>query len=224
MLNCYLVMKNKFFILFILVFAITTSAFSQICTLKLVGRSAITGTFIEATDTTITLIVDGSVNETPVTMPAYRLEGGRLPHGVHFVVQEGKIVKISKEEAKSLKKQNKEAKVQNKVLDVQKATAPANPNYMIGKALKTSGATALGVGVPCLAAGLATCIAGNVMPVSKYGTGLTTKSNLMEASYYLLPIGASLTIVGIPLHIGGKKIMDLNVNYTGNGAGLTMKF
>ena len=217
-------MKNKFIILFVLTLAFATSVLSQECTLKLIGRSAISGTFVEATDTTITLIVDGTINEMPVTMPASRMEGGKLPHGVHFVVRDGKIVQISKEEAKLQKKQNKEAKVQNKVLDVQKATAPANPNYMIGKALKTSGATALGVGVPCLAAGLATCIAGNVMPVSKYGTGLTTKSNLMEASYYLLPIGASLTIVGIPLHIGGKKIMDLNVNYTGNGAGLTMKF
>ena len=205
-------------------FAVVTNAYSQSCTLKLIGRSAITGTFVEATDTTVTLIVDGTLNDIPVTMPASRIESGKLPHGVHIVVKDGKIVQISKEEAKLLKKQNKEAKVQNKGTDTQMAVSPSDPNYIIGKALKTSGSTALGIGVPCLAAGLATCIAGNVMYVSKYGTGLTTKSNLLEASYILLPIGASLTIVGVPLYIGGKKIMDLNVNYTGTGAGLALRF
>jgi len=60
------------------------------------------------------------------------------------------------------------------------------------------------------------------MYVSKYGTGLVTKSQLLESSYYLLPIGASLTIVGIPIYVEGKKIMDLNFGYTGNGLGVTM--
>lgn len=94
-------------------------------------------------------------------------------------------------------------------------------NVQLGIALKTSGDVALGVGVPCLAAGLACVIAGHTAHGSLLDLTIT---NVKEAGYYLMPIGASLTIIGIPLHIHGKKIMEMNINYTGNGAGLALKF
>lgn len=96
-------------------------------------------------------------------------------------------------------------------------------NVQLGTALKTSGDVALGVGVPCLAAGLACVIACHTMPVYREST-TATRFKVQEAGYYLMPIGASLTIIGIPLHIHGKKIMEMNINYTGNGAGLALKF
>ena len=37
---------------------------------------------------------------------------------------------------------------------------------------------------------------------------------------YTFGNGASLTITGIPLFVKGKQIMEMKVNYTGNGAGL----
>ena len=166
----------------------------------------IQGTLIDASDSTITFLVEGALQ--PLTIPASRIKSGTLPHKGKIYVQEGKVIIQTGDDIKT----------------AQQKEIVGNPNYALGKAMKVSGVTSLCVGIPCLAAGLATCIAGNVSYVSKYGTGLTTKAQLLEASYYLLPIGASLTIVGIPLYVKGKEIMDLNVNYTGNGVSLTMNF
>ena len=49
-------------------------------------------------------------------------------------------------------------------------------------------------------------------------------SRLASAGICLAAIGGTLTVVGIPLHIHGKKIMTMNVNYTGNGAGVALQF
>lgn len=43
------------------------------------------------------------------------------------------------------------------------------------------------------------------------------------AGYILMPMGGALTVVGIPLYIKGNK-MTMNVNYTGNGAGIAFNF
>lgn len=103
-------------------------------------------------------------------------------------------------------------------------------NIAIGEAFEITGITALSIGVPCLAAGLSCCIAGHLLPLETnyygipYASDLAIRTRCLESSYYLFGIGASLTIVGIPLYVHGKKIMEMNINYTGNGAGLAFKF
>lgn len=199
-------MKNRVYFLIACAFAFAVNVSAQNCTLKMTTGQTMQGTLVDATDSTVTFLMEGAVQ--PLVVPASRIHSGTLPHKGKLLVHDGKVVILTAEDVKAAQ---------------HKKTAN-NPNYALGKAMKVSGATALGIGIPCLAVGLATCIAGNVMYVSKYGTGLTTKSQLLETSYYLLPIGASLTIVGIPLYVEGKKIMELNVNYTGNGVGLSMNF
>ena len=179
---------------------------AQNCTLIMTNGQILQGTLIDASDSTITFIMEGAIQA--FTIPASRIKSGTLPQKGKIYVQEGKVIIQTGEDLKI----------------VQKQEMVQNPNYTLGRVMKICGGTSLGMGVPCLAVGLATCIAGNVIGVSKYGTGLITKSQLLETSYYLLPIGASLTIVGIPLYVEGKKIMDLTINYTGNGVGLTMNF
>lgn len=93
-------------------------------------------------------------------------------------------------------------------------------NIAIGEAFEITGITALSIGVPCLAAGLSCCIAAYLLP----SYDLVIKTQCLNSSYYLFGAGASLTIVGIPLYVQGKKIMEMNINYTGNGAGLAFKF
>lgn len=201
-------MNCKFYLLIFCTLVFVTNASAQNCTLKTTSGQTMQGTLIDATDSTVTFLL----NETtqPLVLPASRIKSGTLPHKGKLLIEDGKIVIQTADDIKAARR---------KVI-------ANNPNYALGKELKVSGATSLGIGIPCLAAGLATCIAGNVMYVSKYSAAsdLTTKSQLLESSYYLLPIGASLTIVGIPLYVGGKKIMEVNVNYTGNGAGLSMNF
>ncbi len=109
---------------------------------------------------------------------------------------------------------------------------PANPNLVIGKALKSTGSTAIGVGVPCLVAGAVMWHLGlknTVGDMTSDPMDLTVDkamsgSRLASAGIFLAAIGGTLTVVGIPLHIHGKKIMTMNVNYTGNGAGVALQF
>ena len=98
---------------------------------------------------------------------------------------------------------------------------PSNPNEVIGRAFIKTGGVALGIGLPCFVAGLATCIAGNVNITP---SNVASKAACAEASYYLFGIGASLTIISIPLIVNGKRIAKMKFNYTGNGAGVALNF
>ena len=98
---------------------------------------------------------------------------------------------------------------------------PSNPNEVIGRAFLSTGGVALGIGLPCFVAGIATCVAGNVNVAT---SNIEQKANCVEASYYLFGVGASLTIISIPLIVHGRRIADMKVNYTGNGVGTTVNF
>ena len=101
------------------------------------------------------------------------------------------------------------------------STLPSNPNEVIGRAFLSTGGVALGIGLPCFVAGIATCVAGNVNVTT---SNIEQKANCVEASYYLFGVGASLTIISIPLIVHGRRIADMKVNYTGNGVGTTVNF
>lgn len=109
---------------------------------------------------------------------------------------------------------------------------PANPNLVIGKALKSTGSTAIGVGVPCMVAGAIMWHFGlkNTVgdmtsdPMNFTADKAMSGSRLASAGICLAAIGGTLTVIGIPLHIHGNKIMTMNLNYTGNGVGLAMQF
>jgi hypothetical protein len=124
--------------------------------------------------------------------------------------------------------------------DVQKTSGSANSslnsssyevyydiNYEIGEAFKVVGSSSIAIGVPCLASGTILMALGfsNV----RVGNGnaaeqLVLKSRLATAGSILFPIGASLTIVGVPLYIKGNEIIYLSLNYTGNGVGVGVEF
>ena len=135
-------------------------------------------------------------------------------------------------------------------VSMQAQTKAGDPNVSVGKALKNSGIISMSVGAPCVAAGLASLLYANLLPNPT--AGYTTSQALAEqnadlqymsvgeyvnrleayngkvraasnAGYLLTGAGAALTIIGIPLYCYGKK-MTLNVNYTGNGAGLALNF
>lgn len=112
---------------------------------------------------------------------------------------------------------------------LQYVTQPANPNEVIGKALKTTGNICMGIGVPALVAGTILVAVGNTSgsftwDATERANAALFRGKLATAGYVLMPFGAALTIVGIPLHVHGKRIGELHVNYTGNGAGLSLSF
>ncbi|MCQ2342991.1 MAG: hypothetical protein MJZ75_05845 [Paludibacteraceae bacterium] len=126
----------------------------------------------------------------------------------------------------------------------------SDPNQVIGEAMKTTGTVSLAVGVPCLAAGLASLMYANFLPnpvancttssqlatdkglelisVEEYNNQVrdfSKKTHAAEvAGYILTPLGGALTIVGIPLYVKGNKMLQLDVQYTGNGAGVAVNF
>lgn len=127
----------------------------------------------------------------------------------------------------------------------------SDPNQVIGEAMKTTGTVSLAVGVPCLAAGLASLMYANFLPnpvdncttnpqaaiadkglelisVEEYNNQVrdfSKKTHAAEvAGYILTPLGGALTIVGIPLYVKGNKMLQINVQYTSNGAGVALNF
>ena len=118
---------------------------------------------------------------------------------------------------------------------------PSDPNVVIGKAFKTAGGVSIGIGVPCMIAGTALIIAGkqkqkqsaeifasnkniSSSDILNYSKQSIKASGMYTAGCALLPVGAGFTIVGIPLFVNGKRIMNMNFNLTGNGAGVALQF
>lgn len=100
------------------------------------------------------------------------------------------------------------------------AVQAANPNVAIGKAFKSTGSVCIAIGVPTL-------VAGSILTVVGYRSGTLdplTRSGCVTAGCVLMPFGAALTVVGIPLYINGQRIADININYIGNGAGVSVNF
>jgi len=98
--------------------------------------------------------------------------------------------------------------------------APINetPGEVIGQAFQSTGAVALGIGFPATIFGIALIAYG----YSDAGGSAIAKSRCATAGLALTPVGAGLTIISIPLIVHGKRVSQLNLNYTGNGAGVSV--
>ena len=216
-------MKTKFFLLITCLLCTFVGVFAQTLELNTTTGQTLKGKFVQASDTSVTITLKGAGGEQDLVIPASRIIGGTFSNKDRLYVFDGKISILS----------------QNDMSKSRKQIVMGNPNVAIGRAIKNAGTVSMTIGIPCLAAGVATCIAGHIKNNTTIDTTDPTKAaedakaiadkeeskgKMKEASYYLLSTGSALTIVGIPLHICGKRIMELNVNYTGNGAGLALKF
>lgn len=197
-------MRKIILILMIGIVSCLTS-YAQDLKLKLTTGQTLVGTLAGATDSTVTIMMGDGENIKPLVVPASKIFTGKLPHNGSIIIHDGRVVLITRESIREQKK-SKECELYS------------NPHYAIGQALKKSGITALSIGVPCLAAGLATCIVGYTAKTSVESMGCAT------AAPYLLGAGAALTIVGIPLYVEGKKVLEFNITYSGNGTGIVMNF
>ena len=212
-------MKRILLILALAVSAIATFAQDPVKVTTSDGK-VISGYFVIGTDTTYTIkCTDHYItNKYGTDTITFRMADIRevYMYNKTFVPYEGKLV--AKKSVTS-KLGTEVAVVSNGQQSTIYTSKPGDPNYMIGKALKSTGSVALALGVPCL-------VTGSILMAVGYEADLDmiTKNQVVTASCILFPIGASLTIVGIPLYAHGKKIMTMNFNYTGNGVGLAMEF
>ena len=212
-------MKRILLILALAVSAIATFALDPVKVTTSDGK-VISGYFVIGTDTTYTIkCTDHYItNKYGTDTITFRMADIRevYMYNKTFVPYEGKLV--AKKSVTS-KLGTEVAIVSNGNQSSIYTSKPGDPNYMIGKALKSTGSVALALGVPCL-------VTGSILMAVGYEADLDmiTKNQVVTASCILFPIGASLTIVGIPLYAHGKKIMTMNFNYTGNGVGVAMQF
>jgi len=175
------------------------------------------GELLSHTDTTLT-VKDNYTFRTS-TIPAKLVESAKFSNGDCYVVEDGKFVLRTKAEIKAFAQAEEQKRM-------------GNPNYAIGKAMKQSGSFAIGFGVPCLLTGTILCIVGNKGPktedykdvtsiekalnVGKKYTYMTTAGCILAGS------GSALTLVGIPLVVKGKKIMQMQLQVSENGAGVAI--
>lgn len=209
-------MKKLFFLLVTLVTVVNLNA--ERCSVLKVGKYWENRCeFVSMTDTTVTLI-EGQ-DSIATTYFAWEISELYLPLSKQrYSSFKGKF--YSYDELEEARAQEYEAYRRQR--DLMKAN---NPNYAVGQAMRSVAKGSLIVGIPSLIAG--TILLG-------YGEGMLNKkptskdikkySDCATAGMILFPIGASLTIVGIPLSIEGKELMRLNINYTGNGAGLSLEW
>ena len=225
-------MKRILLILALAVSAIATFALDPVKVTTSDGK-VISGYFVIGTDTTYTIkCTDHYItNKYGTDTITFRMADIRevYMYNKTFVPYEGKLV--AKKSVTS-KLGTEVAVVSNGQQSTIYTSKPGDPNYMIGKALKSTGGVAIGIGVPCAVAGAILLAAGKSAEKSLYNPDnvslnlkdIKSSSDLQLAGCILLPLGASLTIVGIPLYAHGKKIMTMNFNYTGNGVGVAMQF
>jgi len=206
-------------IFFTIVCAVSAQSVTKISTLD--GRQ-FTGHIVSSNDYVITLQIIENVEtfqkkygSDTISIDTRDIESLYID-GREYVKYDGRFVSKSV----AIAKQKEKEKIKEQQLFKRMAS---DPNLAIGNALKTTGLITLWTGVPCLVAGVSCLTAGHTMKINNV-SDVQIISDLLESSYILMPVGSSLTIVGIPLYIYGKKIMEMNVNYNGNSVGLTMNF
>lgn len=225
-------MKRLFFIITILFAAIALHAQYTINVVTNDGR-LIRGYLLNGTDSTITIKCTDNL--------IIKKFGEVLDFKMNCDVREVKL--FDPASGRLISKSTPKTWVMPEVIvdNPRASSKPSDPNIVIGKAFKTAGGVSIGIGVPCMIAGTALLVAGN-QKIKQSAEILAGKNNISNsdlvnyneqsingsgmytAGCALLPVGAAFTIVGIPLYVSGKKIMNMNFNYTGNGLGVTMQF
>lgn len=212
-------MKKFLFILMAFV-ATTFSALAATVTVTFNNGQNMEGQLVNLTDTTLVLrAYYAATGDKEITILPERVKYFHISGIGRYNVEEGKFVPDAKAQAK-LEKTRGEREAHAKLV----SERAANPNLVIGNALKKTGGVCMGIGIPSAIVGAILVGVGNSGTDSKDVSKLKTKANCAAAGYVLLPMGAALTIVGIPLNVHGKRIAEMNINYTGNGAGVSVNF
>ena len=173
-----------------------------------IANSSIEGRILSFSDTLVVM--------EPKLAPGQTLE--LTPEKVDRFIVSG-IGKYYSEGGKFVPDKKTQTKLEKTQLsEIERAYGVNGLNERIANAFKATGDVCMGIGIPSL-------IAGSVL----VGIGATAKdlkinSNCTTAGIVLLSSGAALTIVGIPLHVHGKRIGEFNFNYIGNGAGVSITF
>ena len=209
-------MKKIFLLLALLVTSISFVFANEDIILRHVDGNLYRGILITSTDSTLTI----SISYTNEEMTFFHSDIVRARIGQYAYIQKnGVLTRVSEKEYRA---DYNASKMQDEmaVNDGMKKKIN-NLYYMTGDALTSAGNTALSIGIPSLLTGGALLIIGNL---KSSNMDHLTQARCATAGYVLMPFGGALTIVGFPLIIKGKQLMEIDFNYTGNGAGMTVHF
>ena len=211
-------MKKILLLLALLVTSISFVFANEDIILRHVDGNLYRGILITSTDSTLTI----SSSYTNEEMTFFHSDIVRARIGQYTYIQKnGVLTRVSEEEYRAdynASKMQDEMAVNN---GLKKKKNINNLYYMTGDALTSAGKTALSIGIPSLLTGGALLIIGNL---KSSNMDYFTQAGCATAGYVLMPFGGALTVVGIPLIIKGKQLMEIDFNYTGNGAGMTVHF
>lgn len=207
-------MKKILFVLLAILATVVTAQAAKVSVAFTNGQT-MEGTLISMSDTAITLVPSNALDHKEVLVMPSRVKNFFISGIGRYIVVDGKFVPTAQTQAKLDKMQE------------QAIMTAADPNQVIARAFKTTGDVCLSIGIP-------SAVLGTILVAYGYSDTNTSAANAAEtmikksqcaaAGFVFLPMGAALTIVGVPLHLHGKKIGQLNVNYTGNGAGMSFNF
>ena len=216
---------KKILLVLVAIFALTISAFAVTVNVTFNHGNNMEGQLVDLNDTALVIrAYFSATGDKELTIHPDRVNYFYISGIGRYNVVDGKFVPDAKAQAKLAKKQAENAAHAQIVSE-----RAANPNLVIGNALKKTGSVCLGVGIPSLLVGTILVAYGTTGTVDLPKTvedaeKNATKGKCATAGCVLLPMGVALTIVGIPLNVHGKRIAEMNINYTGNGAGLSFNF
>lgn len=216
---------KKFLLILLACVATTITALAANVTVTFNNNQNMEGELINLTDTSLVIrAYYAATGNKELTIYPERVKYFNISGIGRYNVEDGKFVPSEKAKAK-LEKTRVERQAHAQLV----SERAANPNLVIGNALKKTGGVCMGIGIPSAIVGAILVGVGNSGvdtsgKADEVAAKAKTKANCAAAGYVLLPMGAALTIVGIPLNVHGKRIAEMNINYTGNGAGLSFNF
>lgn len=212
-------MKKLILTFFTIIICVTSSQAEEYEVFTTDGKKY-TGELVERTESSITLYNRYTLQKT--CFLSSEIVEATSAQGSRFVVEGGRIVGLSYEDRLIRQKQAEKSRM-------------GDPNYAIGKAFKSSGSIALGVGVPCFVLGTILYACGvsysPSISLNKSSEDLFTETNRVikesktasdcaTTGVIFMSMGGAMTIMGIPLYVHGKRIMDLSLQVSENGAGV----
>lgn len=219
---------KRFFILFLVAILADTTviAYDGYASIHTRDNRHYSGRTIEMTDSVLTIRLDKSfaLKKIQISTISYGIIGNS-----YLISKDGVLIEVAREtynNAIQAIASGKEPIIQKKpekvAIDWEKYAK--DPNYTIGKAIQTSGAVGLSIGVPSLAVGAF------LRGLSERETKdndihkMEVNGRLKEAGNYLMGVGASLTIISIPLYVGGKHVINMSITTTGTDVGARVEF
>ena len=208
---------KKLFVSLLALVAMSVTASAAHVTINLVYGNSIEGELVSYNDTSVLIKPSNSTTGKEIMFKPQGVKSFYVNGIGRFVVVDNKFVPTN--QTKSKLNQMQLAATER---DEQNRVMAANPAETIGRALKSTGSACMGFGIPSAVVGA--ILLGFGSSASSDPSIYETKMKCSTAGAVLLPFGAALTIVGIPLHVHGKRIGELNFNYTGNGAAVAFNF